>query len=297
MTLETARDMAVEGLEKAFRQFRPKVYVKPYDGILSFKEAKKVFSNTPALLVSALTGDDEHISLAVYLLATCSDENLLTILDTAMAALRSLSGKGRNPLTVSSRSLYDPEALTAGLRLWAIAISWPHLADGTDAMEASSPVADEKKRIVSLLKQGTAVALSEAMAKEFRLAGTLPFVTILSGPGRFDDTEKRRSFSVIDGKRKTQTAKGYAEWSLTIKSYAASEAEAESLLWPIVPYLPQIRSDDMGWNTVTEVTELSEGEIEAGAATATVKISLKVPAIDGIADIPAIRNARVTGKE
>lgn len=297
MTLENAQRIAVSALKASFVSVRPKVYVEAYDGILSFKEGKQRFKNTPVLLVSPLTVDDSQIQLAVYMLASSSDTGVVSVIDTTVQTLRRLSGSNRIPLSVSSRSLYDEHAMTTGLRLWVHVVTWPHLADGTAAATVDSPVCAAKERIAALFPAALDIVTSEAEARFKIQGGSLPFVTILAGQGDFDASDRRTASGVVQGDRYSQCAKGSAVWSIEVKAYATSESEAESLIWQVVPYLPHRVQDDMSWNTTMTITGLEEGKIENGAAVAVVTVRLEVPALQVMKKIPIIRDAKVLGEE
>lgn len=279
MTLATAQSLAISALEAEFLGFLPKVYIEGYDGILSFREGKNRFRNTPVLLVSPIAADGRTVSLAVYALSSSSDRGMVQILDKATDALRKISGNGRPYLDVQARTLYDDAAWRLGLRLWALLAVWPHLADGAQAESADSPLATEKARIAALFPEGTAIALTTADAGNLVVDGVLPFVAILTSQGRFDDGDRRTVSGTWDGARYEQKAKGQAVWILRIKAYAASESEAEALLWPVLPLIPATSSDAHGWNTVTTVEAVDSGRLDMGAAVAEIIAELSVPAL------------------
>lgn len=297
MTLENAQRMAVSALKAAFTAMRPKVYVESYDGMLSFKEGRQRFKNTPVLLVSPLTVDDSQIQLAVYMLASSTDEGVVSVIDATVRTLRGLSGSNRIPLSVASRSLYDEQATATGLRLWVHVVTWPHLAEGTAATAVDSPVCAAKERIAALFPAGLDIVTTEAEARCRMQGETLPFVTILAGQGDFDASDRRTAIGVVQGERYSQCAKGSAVWSIEIKAYAASESEAESLIWQVIPYLPHRVQDDMSWNTTMTIAGLEEGKTENGAAVAAATVRLEVPALQRMKRIPIIRDAKVLGEE
>ncbi|MBP5161538.1 MAG: hypothetical protein ILP16_00980 [Spirochaetales bacterium] len=278
MTLAQAQTTAVEKLQQAFSADRPKVYVEPYDGVLSFKEASQRFKNTPCILVSPLSSSDSQIQLAVYCLSVSTDKNVVSVLDKTIGVLRGLSGTGRIPLQVESRSAYDNDGFKAGLRIWIHMVSWPHLADGSDAVEEPSPVKAAKQRIQALFQEGTVVATTQSEAAQLLLGSSLPFVTVLTGEGSFDTKERRTVIGNNQGSPFMMVSKGQAVWPITIKAYATTESEAQSILWPILPDLPDISSDEYGFNTVVTISGLAEGLNENGACVASVTVSLKVPA-------------------
>lgn len=297
MTLREAQMMAVEGLEEALKDERPKVYVVPFEGILSVTVASHRFQNTPALLVSPIAEDDTKVDLAVYFLASSEDRGQIGILDKSIQAIRDLPGKGRTPLEVAVKSAYDDDALRKGLRIWVLMASWPHLADGSEPVSPfSGPVAEAMKRISQLFPEGVNVAMSEGDRRRFLLGHELPFVTITAAKAEFDKTDARRISAIKEGHRYGIAAKGQARWIIGVRCYAASADEAEGIVWPIVPYIPETVSDEYGFNTSLKVSALETGE-ELGADFFSVSCTLEVPAYRKPEQIPAIKDAIVFGKE
>lgn len=286
MTLTQAQNIAKTQLTAAFISDTPKVAVQDYDGVLSFEEARNQFRQTPAVLVSPLTSNDNQIQIAVYVLTKSTDKNVVALLDKVISTLRGLSGTGREPLTVESRSFYDKDTFKTGLRIWVHVVNWTHLANGDQATEVPSPVVTEKNRVAALFPEGTTIAKTDAQAKNLLKGLSLPFVTILSGDGSFETLERRTVFGKTQaGQRFKVVCKGAAIYPLTIKAYAASESEAESLIWAVVPNLPNVTCNIHGFNTETKVVRLSEGQSENGASVAKVEISLSVPALGTVKNL------------
>ncbi len=297
MTLSNAQDLAYEMLKASFVGFYPKVYVEKYDGVLSFVEARRRYANTPLLLVSPLGIDGEKVQLAVFLLATSTDKEVMDVCDKVVETLRILSGDGRDTLDVVSKTLYDNEALKGGLRIWSHLAYWPHLADGEHAEEVDNPISKAKEKIKDLFPEGIKVATNEAEAKKLRFGSLLPFVTVLTGQGTFDKAHARTVTRIIDGKRYKQTVKGEAIWPLTVTCYATSESEADAVLWPILPYIQYTDSDEMQFNTTLKIDSLESGGVEDGASISSVKLMLSVPVIQGKELIPSVKDAMVLEKE
>lgn len=293
MTLAQAQTIAVEQLTRAFTGDLPKVYVEAYDGILSFAEARQRFKNTPCILVSPLSSNDEQIQLAVYCLSLSTDKNVVSVLDKTIGVLRHLSGSGRIPLHVESRSAYDNDGFKAGMRIWIHMVSWPHLADGSVAVEEPSPVKTAKQRISALFPEGTVVATTQSEAAKLLLGSALPFVTVLTGEGSFDPKERRTVIGSNQGSAFMMVSKGQAVWPITVKVYATTESEAQAMLWPVLPDLPDISRDEFGFNTVATISGLAEGLNENGACVASVTVSLKVPANRQTGRLKTIRDVGV----
>lgn len=297
MKMKQVQTMAVDGLREAFKDASPRVYVEPFEGILSFTVASNRYSNTPLFLVSPVAEDSNSVTLAIYFLATSADRGQIEILDKAIAALRALPGEGRIPLEVSSKSLYDDNALKKGLRIWAVMTAWPHLSDGVGKEDLlPGPVAKAMQDISQLFPNGTEITLSESERRNWLFGHKLPFVTLRATKASFDTADRRRVFGIKDYKRFEALAKGMAKWIIEVTAYGKSEVEAEKLVWPIVPYIPEVISDDYGFNTYLKVAELEEGE-ESGGNTFTVRCTLEVPAYRSVKTIPSIKTAHVLGKE
>lgn len=294
MTLGSAQASASAALAAAFSSFVPKVYVEDYDGVFSLDEANKKGSATPKLLVSPLSVDNEGVKLAVYSLFRSTDRRQVEVLDLCVQALRGLGGSGRPPLSVSSRSLYDKDALKSSLRLWVHMVDWPHLAIGDDPLASGGPVAAEKQRIASIFSGTCPVAQSEQQLKALVLSSSLPFIGIQEGSGVFEKGEARTvKYSDADGKLYRRTVKGSATWPISIAAYAHSEAEAEGLLWPLLALLPNVSTQD-GLNTTTLVVELHSGKGENGASVASVTVNLVVPVATQPERVAQFKNAVVT---
>lgn len=297
MTMRDAQMKAVEGLEKAFQNSNPRVYVKPFEGILSITVASNVFNETPVFLVSPIAADSEKVDLAIYFLATSSDRGLVDILDKGIEAIRDLPGEGRFPLEVSAKSVYDDNAFKKGLRIWAVMTAWPHLADGSGSNSPlSEPVSRAMQDILQLFPERIAITTSEAEARQWTLGHKLPFVTVTATKAEFDKSDARRVFGVREGKRWEAKAKGVARWVLTITAYAQTMADCEDLIWPAVPYIPSTSMDEYGFNTKLLVSGFEYGEV-LGAVTLSAICTLEVPAFREPENIASIRNAEVFGKE
>lgn len=298
MTLRDAQMKAVDGLREALKDERPKVYVEPFEGVLSITVAANRFHNTPALLVSPLAVDSERVELAVYFLAASDDRGQISVIDKATEAIRNLSGEDRLPLDVSVKSAYDDNALRSGLRIWVMMASWPHLADGTGAAlpVSSEPVADAMRRIQQLLPDDISSTFLEAERRRWLIGHRLPFVTITAEKADFDRSEARRIEGIKELRRYGIAAKGVARWSIAVRCYSASHEEAEGIIWPIVPYIPDTVFDENLFRYTLRVESLEQGE-ELGACCWQVSCMLEVPAYRIPEAIPSIKNAIVYGKE
>ena len=295
--MKDVQTIVIGKLKEAFKTMAPKVYVEPFEGILSISIAGNRYANTPLFLVSPLAIDDKSTTLATYFLATSSDRNQLSLLDEAVDVLRNAPGDRRIPLEVSVKNAYDDNALKKGLRIWVLMASWPHLADsGVPVSPFPGPVESAVRTIAELFPEGIDVATTEADRRRFLFGHALPFVTVEATAAEFEKTEARRIFTQKDGKRYEAKFKGFAVWNIEITAYARTEGEAEEIIWPLVPYIPFTRRDEFDFNTSLYVTDLEEGD-SLGAVTYKVKCKLSVPAYRKAERIPVIRNARVLGKE
>ena len=297
MTMREAQMKAVKGLEEVFKDSVPRVYVKPFEGILSITVASNVFSETPVFLVSPIAADSEKVDLAIYFLASSTDRGLVEILDKGIEAIRNLPGEGRLPLEVSAKSVYDDNAFRKGLRIWAVMTAWPHLADGSGSESPfSEPVSRAMQDILQLFPKSIAVTTSEAEAKRWLMGRKLPFITITASKADFDKSVAGRVFVTRKGKRWEVNAKGVARWVLSITAYAQTMADCEDLIWPVVPYFPATSTDEYGFNTKLDVSGFEYGEA-LGAVTLSAMCSLEVPAYREPGSIASVKDAEVFGKE
>ena len=297
MTLQQAQDQATASLVTAFQERNPRVYVESYDGVFSFEEASKRSTATPKILVSPLSVDPQDVKLAVYTLFRVSDKDQLEVLDMTATALRNMAGEGRPILNVSARTLYDKDALKGSMRLWVHMVEWPHLATGDDPGSDGGPIWQEKIRIKTLLLGSISSLLpigtkADAITRML-LSSDLPFVTIASGSGSFEVSDARTIKYEADNKLFTRTVRGSVNYPITVKAYAHSEAEAENLLWPVLPLLPQVVMLE-GLNRTTVIQEMHSGETENGASVASVTVMLKVPVATPSIRVATFKNAVVT---
>ena len=296
MDLLTAQNLTKEKLEAAFNGYEKKVYIISYDGVFSIKEALKKSYQTPTILVSPLSANDNEVKLATYFIFKSTDKNVLEVIDKANEALRSLSGVDGKTLTVACETLFDNEALKSGIRLWVSLVKLPHLAFGLNSQPDKGPVALEKERIKTIMgfNNNLIVATSEAEISKNLIYGNTPFLTIESGEGLFEQSQGRTIKYSEDGKLIKKVIKGVARYPLLLKAYGKSADEAESLLWDKLPFLPNIRKES-GVNIITKVVGLEIAKEEKGAMIASVTLNLEVPAILNEALLPLIKNVEVEG--
>ena len=296
MDLLTAQNLAIEKLELAFNNYSKKVYIIAYDGVFSVSEALKKSYNTPSILVSPLNVNDNEVRLATYIIFKSTDKNVLDVIDKTNEVLRSLPGEDGKTLTVTCETLFDTQALKSGIRLWVSLVKLPHLAFGLSNQLDKGPVALEKERIKAImnLNNNVVVATSEAEISKNLIYGNTPFLTIESGEGLFEQSQGRTIKYSENGSLIKKVIKGVARYPLVLKAYGKSAAEAESLLWNKLPFLPNIRKES-GVNIITKVVGLEIAKEEKGAMIASVTLNLEVPAILNEALLPLIKNVKVEG--
>ncbi len=296
MDLLTAQNLAIEKLELAFNDYSKKVYIIAYDGVFSVSEALKKSYNTPSILVSPLNVNDNEVRLATYIIFKSTDKNVLDVIDKTNEVLRSLPGEEGKTLTVTCETLFDTQALKSGIRLWVSLVKLPHLAFGLSNQLDKGPVALEKERIKAImnLNNNVVVATSEAEISKNLIYGNTPFLTIESGEGLFEQSQGRTIKYSENGSLIKKVIKGVARYPLVLKAYGKSAAEAESLLWNKLPFLPNIRKES-GVNIITKVVGLEIAKEEKGAMIASVTLNLEVPAILNEALLPLIKNVKVEG--
>lgn len=296
MDLLTAQNLAIEKLELAFNDYSKKVYIIAYDGVFSVSEALKKSYNTPSILVSPLNVNDNEVRLATYIIFKSTDKNVLDVIDKTNEVLRSLPGEDGKTLTVTCETLFDAQALKSGIRLWVSLVKLPHLAFGLSGSLDKGPVALEKERIKAImnLNNNVVVATSEAEISKNLIYGDTPFLTIESGEGLFEQSQGRTIKYSENGSLIKKVIKGVARYPLLLKAYGKSAAEAESLLWDKLPFLPNIRKES-GVNIITKVVGLEIAKEEKGAMIASVTLNLEVPAILNEALLPLIKNVKVEG--
>ncbi|MGD1819369.1 MAG: hypothetical protein ACPKOI_05760 [Pleomorphochaeta sp.] len=296
MDLLTAQNLAIEKLELAFNDYSKKVYIIAYDGVFSVSEALKKSYNTPSILVSPLNVNDNEVRLATYIIFKSTDKNVLDVIDKTNEVLRSLPGEDGKTLTVTCETLFDTQALKSGIRLWVSLVKLPHLAFGVSNQQDKGPVALEKERIKAImnLNNNVVVATSKAEISKNLIYGNTPFLTIESGEGLFEQSQGRTIKYSENGSLIKKVIKGVARYPLVLKAYGKSAAEAESLLWDKLPFLPNIRKES-GVNIITKVVGLEIAKEEKGAMIASVTLNLEVPAILNEALLPLIKNVKVEG--
>ncbi len=296
MDLLTAQNLAIGKLELAFNDYSKKVYIIAYDGVFSVSEALKKSYNTPSILVSPLNANDNEVRLATYIIFKSTDKNVLDVIDKTNEVLRSLPGEDGKTLTVTCETLFDTQALKSGIRLWVSLVKLPHLAFGLSNQLDKGPVALEKERIKAImnLNNNVVVATSEAEISKNLIYGNTPFLTIESGEGLFEQSQGRTIKYSENGSLIKKVIKGVARYPLVLKAYGKSAAEAESLLWNKLPFLPNIRKES-GVNIITKVVGLEIAKEEKGAMIASVTLNLEVPAILNEALLPLIKNVKVEG--
>lgn len=266
MKLTDARDLTIAALNSALASRSPKPVINGYAGTFSLDDAKRMFTHTPAVLVTPMSVDDTGVKVVVYILAKSTDPDPADLIDQVVSIVRSLPGTGRALLDVAARSLYDADIGKAGMRLWASVFTWPHLAIGDTEPVTPGPLASEIQRVKQILIDQLGaeytVASSEAELSSHELSGVLPFSSIAPGEGVFASAPARvikfRDEQVLYQRKII----GTITWPIEITFWAASAAQAEDQAMVVLPLLP-ITEESGGLNEKTAIDKVQQTQKQA----------------------------------
>lgn len=261
MKLTDARDNTIAALTEGLSARRPLPSITGFAGTFTLDDARKMYTRTPAVLVTPMTVDDTGVKVVVYVLTKSTDADPADLVDTVVEIIRGLPGSGRALLDVAARSLYDADTGKAGMNLWAIVFVWPHLAVGDAAEVASGPLASEiariKQVIIDQLGAEFLVASSEADLSAYELSGSLPFASIAPGEGLFETAPARIIKYMVGEVLYKRSIIGKITWPIEITFWSTSAAQAENQAMAVLSLLP-ITEESGGLNEKTAIDKVQQ---------------------------------------
>ncbi len=293
MKLTDARDNTIAALTAGLSAKRPLPAIAGFAGTFTLEDARKMYTRTPAILVTPMTVDDTGVKVVVYVLTKSTDDDPADLVDSVVAIIRGLSGNGRPLLDVAARSLYDADTGKAGMNLWAIVFVWPHLAVGDVPEVISGPLANEIERIKQLiidqLGEAYVVASSEADLSSYELSGSLPFASIAPGEGLFESSVARPTKYWVGEVMYSRKIIGKITWPIEITFWAASAAQAENQAMTVLPLLPTTDTSD-GLNEKTVLDKVQQMQKQA-AEVFSITVRREVAVATDPVVVPTFKDA------
>ena len=320
MKLSAARRLLYDRLAAAAAgPPRTVLHVAERDGVVDGAEVLRMTAALPAAQAAVLGRSEDGygsagLRLVTYLVAETrhpAPADTLALLGLCEDTMRSLPGPGRPLLPTRTQTLYDAKLMErGGVTLWAVTATLPELAAVPDSTAAGgvfgaanamlAPVIDATLG-TRTLTQALRVRRRGMTARDrsaLMIGDELPFAHVRHAPGRetADGAGSGQARWTDGGGVRQQAVRGQIAWTVTVRLWAGSDAQADTLAADFMRRLPR-EWEYLGQSTKVKVGEVTPADYSElhGASRAAVEVRLRAVSPSGeAARVPLIRQAAIT---